>query len=110
VLELPPDRHAEFLDNACATDSAMRVELESLLLAGDRVPPGFLESTPWDQIDFAAGALQPGQTFARFFQRHGPGLARRRGRLEEARTSLTAIIADQRPIATTVRALLADQS
>jgi serine/threonine protein kinase len=67
VLELPPDRRSEFLDNACAADSAMRVELESLLLAGEKVPPGFLQSAPWDGIDFAIGALQPGQTFARHF-------------------------------------------
>ena len=25
------------------------------------LPPGFLLSAPWDSIDFAAGALQPGQ-------------------------------------------------
>ena len=67
VLELPSDRRAEFLDNVCAADAAMRIELESLLRAGEQVPTGFLQSTPWDHIDFAAGALQPGQTFARYF-------------------------------------------
>jgi len=45
----------------------MRIELESLLLAGENVPPAFLQSTPWDHVDFAAGALQAGQTFARHF-------------------------------------------
>jgi eukaryotic-like serine/threonine-protein kinase len=67
ALELPPDRRAAFLDDACAADAAMRIELESLLLAGENVPPGFLQSTPWDQVEFAAGALRPGQTFARHF-------------------------------------------
>jgi len=45
ALDLPPDRHSAFLDEACGNDSELRRELESLLAAHQKAG-SFIETTP----------------------------------------------------------------
>src|SRR6516165_810004 len=45
VVKLPPDQRAAFLDKACATDQALRSDVESLLRAHD-ASGGFLHDPP----------------------------------------------------------------
>jgi eukaryotic-like serine/threonine-protein kinase len=75
ALQLAPDQRSEFLDEACASDTALREEVESLLQADDGLRPNFLQ-TPLlaRKVDSDgngsgfAGALAPGQVFAQRFQ------------------------------------------
>jgi non-specific serine/threonine protein kinase/serine/threonine-protein kinase len=71
AMQLDPEQRAPFLDKACSSDLALRAEVESLLLAGEGVPAGFLQSASpgaeSDRID-AAGGLEAGQIFAQHFQ------------------------------------------
>ncbi len=75
AMQLALQERSEFLDEACASDPALRQEVESLLEAGDRLHPGFLKSPPmagkWDSvangIDNVAG-VAAGQIFAQRFQ------------------------------------------
>src|ERR1022692_5154999 len=46
ALALGPEARAKFLDEVCASNAALRVELESLLSVGDELNTGFLESPP----------------------------------------------------------------
>src|SRR5262245_45178646 len=46
ALELRPGERAAYLDEACAGDSALRAEVESLLRAHASRTPGFLERPP----------------------------------------------------------------
>jgi hypothetical protein len=41
---------SSFLDKACCSDVALRGEVESLLLAGEGVRTGFLQSAPPDAL------------------------------------------------------------
>src|SRR6202047_2326025 len=46
AMQLPPERRAAFLDQACDGDSSLRREVESLLGADDQARSSFLESPP----------------------------------------------------------------
>jgi serine/threonine protein kinase/Tol biopolymer transport system component len=46
AMEVPPDKRADYLDHACAADSALRREVESLLAADEQARTSFLESAP----------------------------------------------------------------
>jgi serine/threonine protein kinase len=75
AMQLAPQERSAFLDETCASDRALREELESLLLADDGLHPGFLISPPmagkWDTVANGidiAGGLAAGQIFAQRFQ------------------------------------------
>ena len=75
VMQLAPEQRSGFLDEACVSNAALREEVESLLLAGEDLRPGFLQKSPLaaeldsDPNGFGdAGALAPGQIFAQRFQ------------------------------------------
>jgi serine/threonine protein kinase len=75
AMRLAPQERSEFLDGTCASDPALREEVESLLLADDGLHPGFLISAPmagkWDSVANGidnAGGLAAGQIFAQRFQ------------------------------------------
>ena len=75
ALPLGPEQRARLLTDACSSDSFLRAEVESLLLADEGIRSNFMQS-PWladDPIDEpnrlgAAGALGVGQVFAQRFQ------------------------------------------
>jgi hypothetical protein len=46
ALELPPDERSTFLNGACASDPALRPEVESLLASSHHVRSNFLEALP----------------------------------------------------------------
>jgi eukaryotic-like serine/threonine-protein kinase len=50
ALALGPEARAKFLDEVCASNAALRAELESLLSVGDGLRPEFLESPLTRQI------------------------------------------------------------
>lgn len=75
AMQLAPEQRAGFLDEACPSDAALRAEVESLLLAGEDVRSGFLQSPPLaegiasDGDRFSAvGTLEAGQIFEQRFQ------------------------------------------
>src|SRR5271155_1747648 len=75
AMQLAPEQRAAFLDEACASDAALRAEVESLLVAGEDIRSGFLQSplpaeaAASDADGFGAvGALEAGQVFAQRFQ------------------------------------------
>jgi serine/threonine protein kinase/tetratricopeptide (TPR) repeat protein len=76
AMQLAPEQRAGFLDEACASDAALRAEVESLLLAGEDVRSSFLQSplaegvaSDKDTNGFGAvGTLEAGQLFAQRFQ------------------------------------------
>ena len=45
ALELAPEHRPAFLDRACASDTTLRREIESLLSASDEMRPSFLKSS-----------------------------------------------------------------
>jgi len=77
AMQLAPEQRAGFLDEACSSDAALRAEVESLLLAGEDIRSGFLQSPPLTEamnsdmnLDGfgAVGTLEAGQVFAQRFQ------------------------------------------
>ena len=73
ALALGPEARARFLDEVCASNAALRTELESLLSVGDELKTGFLESPSPANIGgegegFDAAGLAEGQLFAARFQ------------------------------------------
>ena len=73
ALALEPEARARFLDEVCASNAALRVELESLLSVGDELNTGFLESPSPAKFGgegegFGAAGLAEGQLFAERFQ------------------------------------------
>jgi hypothetical protein len=50
ALELTPQERSEYLDRACAADSSLRGEVESLLASSEEVRSSFLESPPITQV------------------------------------------------------------
>src|SRR6516162_6522209 len=46
VLELAPEKRSEFLDDACANDTSLRGEVESLLSSDENARSSFLQSPP----------------------------------------------------------------
>jgi len=73
ALALDAHARAQFLDEVCASDAALRVELESLLSVGDRLSPEFLGSPAAAKLRagddaFSAAGLAEGQQFAERFQ------------------------------------------
>jgi tetratricopeptide (TPR) repeat protein len=77
AMQLAPEQHARFLDEACSED-ALRAEVESLLLAGQGAGSSFLQPTRLNESsNDADGAgetwagqhvLQAGQIFSERFQ------------------------------------------
>jgi serine/threonine protein kinase len=75
AMQLAPEQRSGFLDEACVSDTALREEVESLLLADEDLRPGFLQAPPLagelnsDANAFGfIGALVEGQIFAERFQ------------------------------------------
>jgi WD40 repeat protein/serine/threonine protein kinase/TPR repeat protein len=74
VIALAPEQRSRFLDEACASDSALRAELESLLSYGEELNSDFLRSPLTGELDQnvrrieAAGSLTSGQVFEQRFQ------------------------------------------
>jgi eukaryotic-like serine/threonine-protein kinase len=71
AMQLEPVQRAQFLDQACSSDAALRAEVESLLSVDEDVRSSFLQSSPLgadlprsDDIP----ALKPGQVFAQRFR------------------------------------------
>ncbi len=69
AMQLDRETRARFLDEACSADAPLRAELESLLVAEERVRSSFLESPPHPDLvpdpHGAAAPVQAGQIFAR---------------------------------------------
>jgi serine/threonine protein kinase len=69
AMQLAPEQRAQFLNDACATDTSLRAEVESLLIAEARVPLDFLDAPALSGApDSSAAALQAGQLFAQHYQ------------------------------------------
>jgi eukaryotic-like serine/threonine-protein kinase len=73
AVALDPQSRAKFLDEVCASDVALRAELESLLAVGDGLSAEFLESPPTGKFSadgdgFGAAGLAAGQYFEQRFQ------------------------------------------
>jgi eukaryotic-like serine/threonine-protein kinase len=72
AVALDARQRAEFLDEVCGSDAALRAELESLLLVGDGLSEEFLESPvgqfALDDEKFAETGLVAGQIFAQRFR------------------------------------------
>jgi eukaryotic-like serine/threonine-protein kinase len=73
ALALGPESRAKFLDEVCASDPALRAELESLLSVGDGMSAEFLQSPPVGEFGtdgggLRAAALIEGQLFEERFQ------------------------------------------
>jgi eukaryotic-like serine/threonine-protein kinase len=72
AMQLAPEQRGEFLEEACASDAALRAEVESLLVAGEDVRSSFLDSSPLADLQAADTsricALEPGQIFAQNFE------------------------------------------
>jgi serine/threonine protein kinase len=74
VMGLAPAQRARFLDEACASDSGLRAELESLLPYGEGISSDFLQSPLSGDLNQdverieALGSLAAGQVVARRFQ------------------------------------------
>jgi serine/threonine protein kinase len=76
AMQVVPEGRARFLDEACASNPALRSEVESLLLADEGVRSSFLQSpsSPGElspsaaNADETAASLQAGQVFAQRFQ------------------------------------------
>ena len=73
AMELAPERRGPFLEEACASDSSLLAEVESLLLADEGVRSSFLNASPLpdeqdpDRIETIV-SLKPGQIFAEHFE------------------------------------------
>jgi non-specific serine/threonine protein kinase/serine/threonine-protein kinase len=71
AMQLAPEERPRFLDEACSSDSELRAEVESLLLANEAVRSSFLQSPPQEadlnRID-SAGVPEAGQIFSQRFQ------------------------------------------
>ncbi len=71
AMQLDPAQRAQFLDQACSSDCALRAELESLLAGDEDVRSSFLQSRPLGSDSPPSddsSALKPGQLFAQRFQ------------------------------------------
>jgi serine/threonine protein kinase len=75
AMQLAPQERMAFLDETCDSDSALRAEVESLLLADNGLHPDFLKSSPmagkWNFVANGmdrAGGLIVGQIFAQRFR------------------------------------------
>jgi serine/threonine protein kinase len=74
AMALAPQRRAQFLDDACASDFELRTELESLVSFGEALSSKFLQSPLSGEMDQAVrriearSTLTGGQIFARRYQ------------------------------------------
>jgi len=74
AMALAAEQRAEFLDAACGSDADLRTELNSLLLAGEHLSDGFLNSPLRGVLEReigaieSAGALAVGQIFAQRYE------------------------------------------
>jgi eukaryotic-like serine/threonine-protein kinase len=79
AMQVAPEGRAQFLDEVCSSDPALRAELNSLLLAEEAVRSSFLQSSssspsPSEPTRVSvsagenAGSLQSGQVFAQRFR------------------------------------------
>jgi eukaryotic-like serine/threonine-protein kinase len=66
AMQLAPEHRSPFLDSACATDTGLRAELESLLLADGKIPPEFLRIDA--AAELAGPGLEAGQLFTQRFR------------------------------------------
>jgi len=70
ALDCDSPRRAKMLDEFCGSDAALRAEIESLLVVGDNLRPGFLEAPLFGDLasdlarQQAGGAPQSGQIVA----------------------------------------------
>jgi eukaryotic-like serine/threonine-protein kinase len=55
ALSLAPEQRSALLDRACASDSALRKEVETLLASSDDVRSSFLASAPMPRVTLAQG-------------------------------------------------------
>jgi serine/threonine protein kinase/tetratricopeptide (TPR) repeat protein len=71
AMQLGPAERLRFLDEACSSDSELRAEVESLLLANEAVRSSFMQS-PSQEADLnrldSAGVPEAGQIFSERFQ------------------------------------------
>jgi eukaryotic-like serine/threonine-protein kinase len=68
TMQLEPEQRDRFLDEVCASDVALRTELESLLAAGEGLRSSFLHSSPLVDAPgpyraMVKSSLEPGQNF-----------------------------------------------
>jgi serine/threonine protein kinase len=74
AMTLAPEQRVQFLDGACGSDADLRAELNSLLMVGDDLSDGFLNSPLRGVLDREIGeidsdsALAAGQIFAQRFE------------------------------------------
>jgi tetratricopeptide (TPR) repeat protein len=68
ALQLAPAQRAQFLDEICAGDAAVRREVESLLSADGDIPADFLGASPAVATAVEDLSLAPGQIFDRRFR------------------------------------------
>jgi non-specific serine/threonine protein kinase/serine/threonine-protein kinase len=73
AVALGPEARCKFLDEVCASNAALRAELESLLSVGDELSPEFLASPLTGQLRAdgdarGAAGLAAGQLFEQVFQ------------------------------------------
>jgi eukaryotic-like serine/threonine-protein kinase len=74
ALDLAPEQRARFLDEACASDTTLRAELESLLSYGEELNSDFLQSPLTGELSENVrriegfGSLTSGQLVAQRFQ------------------------------------------
>jgi eukaryotic-like serine/threonine-protein kinase len=74
AMQIEPAQRGAYLNEVCAGDAALRVELESLLIANEQIPSAFMESPPLagetgrDDEAMDAAALESGQVFAQRFR------------------------------------------
>lgn len=74
AIDLAPEQRSRFLDEVCASDGALRAELESLLSAGEELSDDFLQSPLSGELSRelermeAIGSLAAGQIVAQRFR------------------------------------------
>jgi eukaryotic-like serine/threonine-protein kinase len=73
AVALGPEARAKFLDEVCASDAALRAEVDSLLAVGDELSAEFLQSPPTgsfsvDDARLDTTGLAAGQLFEQRFQ------------------------------------------
>jgi len=73
AMPISPEQRGRFLQEACGSDAALRLEVESLLAADARIEPGFLNSLDAECEQHpeeigAPDAMTPGEVFAERFR------------------------------------------
>ena len=55
AMQVEPTQRSAYLDRACSSDPSLRQEVESLLVANEKVRSSFLESPPLQGESFGKG-------------------------------------------------------